>query len=314
MGKDYSTMTVDQFEELRSLLLDRIAAVPAFRRGSLQVGYRKCGRANCRCARPGEQGHGPRGLWTRTVKGPGWLARAVHPGRAGRPGPRRAGQLRPVRRAGRGLHRDQRGAVHGPGGATGAPTPAPRRRADPRGRRGKRGLDADRPDEQEALSALADRVAELAAQEARRLVATAAALLQPGDEHDEQPGAEHGGQHGAVGVLEAIERAAQAAAAQIGLAALAGVVDWAGAGTPARADCPDRRAMSCRAAGGPAHQDDPHPAGHHPTRRGYYHCATCRQGFAPLDERLGVAATSLSPGSGPGLRPGRRRDALRQGL
>ena len=71
MGKDYSTMTVRQLEELRSLMLDRIAAVPQFRRGSLQVGYRKCGRANCLCARPGEQGHGPRGLWTRTAKGPG---------------------------------------------------------------------------------------------------------------------------------------------------------------------------------------------------------------------------------------------------
>lgn len=71
MGRDYSTMTVRQLEELRSVMLDRIAAVPAFRRGSLQVGYRKCGRANCRCARPGDQGHGPRGLWTRTAKGPG---------------------------------------------------------------------------------------------------------------------------------------------------------------------------------------------------------------------------------------------------
>lgn len=71
MGKDYSEMTVGQLEELRTLMLDRIAAVPQFRRGSLQVGYRKCGKANCRCARPGEQGHGPRGLWTRTAKGPG---------------------------------------------------------------------------------------------------------------------------------------------------------------------------------------------------------------------------------------------------
>lgn len=71
MVRDYSTMTVRQLEELRTLMLDRLAAVPAFRRGSLQVGYRKCGKANCRCARPGEQGHGPRGLWTRTAKGPG---------------------------------------------------------------------------------------------------------------------------------------------------------------------------------------------------------------------------------------------------
>jgi hypothetical protein len=71
MSRDFSTMTVPELEGLRSVMLDRIAAVPAFRRGSLQVGYRRCGRANCRCARPGEQGHGPRGLWTRTVKGPG---------------------------------------------------------------------------------------------------------------------------------------------------------------------------------------------------------------------------------------------------
>ena len=69
MGKDYTRFTATELEELRSLVLDRIAAVPAFRRGSLQVGYRKCGRASCRCARPGEQGHGPRGLWTRTVNG-----------------------------------------------------------------------------------------------------------------------------------------------------------------------------------------------------------------------------------------------------
>ncbi|RPF28847.1 DUF6788 family protein [Georgenia muralis] len=71
MGKDYSRKSERELAELRSLVLDRIAAVPAFRRGSLQVGYRKCGRATCRCARPGEQGHGPRGLWTRTVKGEG---------------------------------------------------------------------------------------------------------------------------------------------------------------------------------------------------------------------------------------------------
>ena len=63
MGRDYSAMNVRQLEELRSLVLDRIAAVPQFRRGSLQVGYRKCGRPTCRCARPGERGHGPRGLW-----------------------------------------------------------------------------------------------------------------------------------------------------------------------------------------------------------------------------------------------------------
>jgi hypothetical protein len=44
-------------------------------------------------------------------------------------------------------------------------------------------------------------------------VHTAAGLLQRGED----------------GVLEAIERAAQQTAAQIGLAAVAGIVDWAGA-------------------------------------------------------------------------------------
>ncbi|MCL2468142.1 MAG: hypothetical protein FWF21_12905 [Micrococcales bacterium] len=68
MGKDYSTMTVSELEDLRALVLERIGAVPAFRRGSLQVGYRKCGKPTCRCARPGERGHGPRALWTRTAK------------------------------------------------------------------------------------------------------------------------------------------------------------------------------------------------------------------------------------------------------
>lgn len=77
MVTDYSMMTVRQLQELRDLVLDRIAAVPAFRRGSLQVGYRKCGKATCRCARPGEQGHGPRGLWTRTVPGAGSRAQYI---------------------------------------------------------------------------------------------------------------------------------------------------------------------------------------------------------------------------------------------
>ncbi len=134
---------------------------------------------------------------------------------------------------------------------------------------------------------MADRVAELAAEEARRLVHTAAELVGRGD------------QHGEGGVLEAIERAAQSSAAQIGLAALAGVVDWAGAHTPARICCPAtghadtdqtarlvaRRTKTVRTLLGSLE-----------TTRGYYHCRTCRHGFAPLDARLGITGTSLSPG------------------
>ncbi|HEX5877809.1 MAG TPA: ISKra4 family transposase [Actinomycetota bacterium] len=102
--------------------------------------------------------------------------------------------------------------------------------------------------------------------------------------------------------MEAIERAAQQSAAQIGLAAVAGVVDWAGAHTPARTCCPD------------ADPDTDSGAGHAvrlvarrtktvrtllgglEVARGYYHCGTCRHGFAPLDARLGITGTSLSPG------------------
>jgi hypothetical protein len=107
-------------------------------------------------------------------------------------------------------------------------------------------------------------------------------------------------QRGENGVLEAIERAAQQTAAQIGLAAVAGVVDWAGAHTPARICCPNpsgsgsvghlarlvaRRAKTVRTLLGSIE-----------VTRGYYHCGSCRHGFAPLDTRLGVAGTSLSPG------------------
>ena len=137
------------------------------------------------------------------------------------------------------------------------------------------------------MTALAEQVAEAAAQEARRLVHAAATLLAADQALD------------AVGVLEAIERAAQRSAAQIGLAAIAGVLDWAGAHSPARVPCPGA---------------DPTGAGHDARLvarrpktvrtllaavdlvRGYYHCGACRRGFAPLDTRLGVVGSSLSPG------------------
>lgn len=105
-------------------------------------------------------------------------------------------------------------------------------------------------------------------------------------------------------MLEAIERAAQQTGAAIGLAALTGVIDWAGTDAPARTPCPHT---------GPGTGPD---AGHRgrlvarrtktirtllgsiETSRGYYHCQQCRRGFAPLDDLLGVAGSSLSPGLG----------------
>lgn len=130
----------------------------------------------------------------------------------------------------------------------------------------------------------------MAACEARALVHRAAEALTGGGERGDQ------------GVLEAVERAAQHTGASIGLAALAGVLDFAGADCPSGVPCPitateeggvgdhharlvARRAKTVRTL-----------LGRVEITRGYYHCRVHRHGFAPLDARLGVASNSLSPG------------------
>ena len=50
----------------RTALLAAIAAVGDFRPGSLSETYTRCGKPTCRCARPGDPGHGP--LWSVTRK------------------------------------------------------------------------------------------------------------------------------------------------------------------------------------------------------------------------------------------------------
>jgi hypothetical protein len=54
-----------QRERLKLLLSD----LGDLRPGSLVERYRKCGKANCHCAQPGEPGHGPSWSLTRDVKG-----------------------------------------------------------------------------------------------------------------------------------------------------------------------------------------------------------------------------------------------------
>jgi hypothetical protein len=63
-------MTVEELDLERAGILRRMAGVEAFRRGSLETVWRKCGKPNCRCALPGDPGHGPKAQWTRTAKGP----------------------------------------------------------------------------------------------------------------------------------------------------------------------------------------------------------------------------------------------------
>jgi hypothetical protein len=132
---------------------------------------------------------------------------------------------------------------------------------------------------------LADRVAEIAAAEARALVHTAAGLATA---------------DGSTGVLEAVERAAQHSAATIGLAALDAVINWAAQHTTSPVRCPHDQAHPVRVVDRRAKQVRT-LLGRVEIRRGYYHCRACQcggvpAGFAPFDDHLGVTGTSLSPG------------------
>jgi hypothetical protein len=61
--------SLPELETERERLYAQLAAVGDFRRGSVTENYRKCGKANCACAQPDHPGHGPRLLWTRTIRG-----------------------------------------------------------------------------------------------------------------------------------------------------------------------------------------------------------------------------------------------------
>jgi hypothetical protein len=61
--------SLPELEQQRALLYARLAATGDFRPGSLNATYRRCGKPNCACARPGHPGHGPRWLWTRSAGG-----------------------------------------------------------------------------------------------------------------------------------------------------------------------------------------------------------------------------------------------------
>ena len=57
------------YEQKRAALIDSLKELGDFRRGTITVNYRKCGKANCACAQPGHPGHGPQYLWSATIKG-----------------------------------------------------------------------------------------------------------------------------------------------------------------------------------------------------------------------------------------------------
>jgi len=61
--------TLEELEDQRRELYSQLTAIGDFRRGIISVNYRKCGKTNCACARPGHPGHGPQYLWNTTVGG-----------------------------------------------------------------------------------------------------------------------------------------------------------------------------------------------------------------------------------------------------
>ena len=67
-------------EAERARLYAELSGVGDFRRGTLSAVFRRCGKPDCRCARPGERGHGPQWNWTRWQGG---KTVTTHP----RPGP-----------------------------------------------------------------------------------------------------------------------------------------------------------------------------------------------------------------------------------
>jgi hypothetical protein len=69
--------SLPELEAERDRLYAQLSAVGDFRRGSVSENYRKCGKPNCGCARPGHPGHGPRFLWTRSARGRGTVGRQL---------------------------------------------------------------------------------------------------------------------------------------------------------------------------------------------------------------------------------------------
>jgi len=60
---------IEKLESKRKNLHEKLMTLGDFKRGTISVNYRKCGKKNCACAKPGHPGHGPQYLWNTTIKG-----------------------------------------------------------------------------------------------------------------------------------------------------------------------------------------------------------------------------------------------------
>src|SRR5258708_140049 len=55
--------SLQDLELRRKDLFRQMEHLGDFRRGTISVNYRKCGKSNCLCARKDHPGHGPQYLW-----------------------------------------------------------------------------------------------------------------------------------------------------------------------------------------------------------------------------------------------------------
>ena len=59
---------IKKLQVKRDELLHQLSTIGEFRRGTISVNYRKCGKTQCHCAQEGAQGHGPQYLWSATIE------------------------------------------------------------------------------------------------------------------------------------------------------------------------------------------------------------------------------------------------------
>lgn len=69
----------ERLEAERRQLYQELSETGDFRRGSIGVNYRRCGKPNCACAKPDHPGHGPQYLLTTKVNGKS-TAKNIRPG------------------------------------------------------------------------------------------------------------------------------------------------------------------------------------------------------------------------------------------
>lgn len=60
------SQSIHQLETKRLALLDKLSSFGKFRRGTISVNYRTCGKAGCACQKDKSKRHGPQYLWNIT--------------------------------------------------------------------------------------------------------------------------------------------------------------------------------------------------------------------------------------------------------